>query len=99
MSSESANHKVRFPNWLYHLSKLFSHLRYGPLKTNMHPKCYICYFIPILMIYESNIVWYFLMWMCLLVHFVLNDVSVPFENCKYYVSILYKVWVAKFWTW
>ena len=29
---------VRFPNWLYHLSKLFLHHIYGPLKTNMHPK-------------------------------------------------------------
>ena len=33
-----ANHKVRFPNRLYHLSKLFLHHRYGPFKTNMHPK-------------------------------------------------------------
>ena len=38
MTSENANYKVRFPNWLFHLSKLFLHHRYDPLKTNMHPK-------------------------------------------------------------
>ena len=38
MSSENSNHKVRFTSWLYHLCKLFSHHRYGPLKTNMHPQ-------------------------------------------------------------
>ena len=32
--------------------------------------------------------------MCLLIHFVLNNVYVPFGNCKYYVSIFYKVWVV-----
>ena len=41
---KSANDKVRFPNWLYHPSKLFLHHRYGPLKINMHPNCYVYYF-------------------------------------------------------
>ena len=31
------------------------------------------------------------MWMCLLNHFVLKNVYVPFGSCKYYVSIFYKV--------
>ena len=31
-------HKVRFPNWLYHPSKLCLHHRYGTLKTNMQPQ-------------------------------------------------------------
>ena len=39
------------------------------------------------------------MWMCLLTHFVLKNVYVPFRNCKYYVSIFHKVWVVEFWTW
>ena len=34
------------------------------------------------------------MWMCLLIHFVLKN-----GNCKYYVSIFYKIWVVGFWTW
>ena len=33
------------------------------------------------------------------IHFVLKIVYVPFGNCKYYVSIFYKVWVVEFWTW
>ena len=34
--------------------------------------------------------------MCLLIHFVLKNVYVPSGNCKYYVSIFYKVWVIEF---
>ena len=39
-SKQHDNHWVRFPNWLYHPSKLFLHHRYGPLKTNMHLKVF-----------------------------------------------------------
>ena len=56
---KSANHKVRFTNWLYHPHKLFLHHRYGPLKTNIHPKVLrmlLFFIIPIEMIYETNIV-------------------------------------------
>ena len=54
---------VRFPNWLYHPSKLFLHHEYGPFKTNIHPKVFLMlyfFIIPLyLVIYETNIVSFF----------------------------------------
>ena len=34
--------------------------------------------------------------MCLLIHFVLKNVYVPFENFKYHVSIFYKLELLSF---
>ena len=50
-----------------------------------------------LWIYITNIVFFNVN--VLTYSFCIKNVYVPFENCKYYVSIFYKVWVVEFRTW
>ena len=94
---KSANHKVRFTNGLYHPSKQFylTENKYAPKVLRM----LLFFIIPIEMIYETNIVWYFFNVNVLTNSFCIKECLCTFLKLQILFFYFYMVWVVEFWIW